>query len=149
MGQEGGPKRGDLRGPHKREARLTPSILWDTGPPLPGRRRHQIWQPLLGTGWAKTFSPTIFPYKLILWVIRDSGAESRRHRQWPGTGWAAWPGTMPAQMREATVVPSREGQGGPDLSQAAEVGGVCSSHLGLSLPRAFAHTVPFPAIPFP
>ena len=79
MGQEGGPKRGDLRGPHKREARLTPSILWDTGPPLPGRRRHQIWQPLLGTGWAKTFSPTIFPYKLILWVIRDSGAESRRH----------------------------------------------------------------------
>lgn len=35
---------------------------------------------------------------------------------------AAWPGTMPAQMREATVVPSREGQGGLDLSQAAEVG---------------------------
>ena len=41
------------------------------------------------------------------------------------------------------MVPSREGQGGPDLSQAAEVGGVCSSRLGLSLPRAFAHTVPF------
>ena len=76
MGQEGGPKRGDLRGPHKREARLTPSVLWATGPRLPGRRRHQIWQPLLGTGWAKTFSPTIFPHELILWVIRDSGRKA-------------------------------------------------------------------------
>lgn len=61
---------------------------------------------------------------------------------------AAWPGTMPAQMREATVVPSREGQGGLDLRQQ-RWGGAGSSHVGLSLPRASAHTVPFSSNTFP
>ena len=53
--------------------------------------RHWLQENLIG--------PQMPPNEQILWVIRDSRAGSRRQGQWPGTGWAAWPETVPRQIR--------------------------------------------------
>ena len=145
----GDPKGSALQSPHRREARLLPSVF---GPPLahPCQQEGwcQVWQPLLGTGCSKALSAPMCHQVHDSLLIRDSGVESMRHRQWQGTGWVAWPGQCGATLGSGKwcLGGGREGR---DFSQAAEVGwGVVFPILALPSPGPSHMLFPLPATLF-
>lgn len=143
------PRGQPCRVPTGGKARLLPSVF---GPPLahPCQQEGwcQVWQPLLGTGCSKALSAPMCHQVHDSLLIRDSGVESMRHRQWQGTGWVAWPGQCGATLGSGKwcLGGGREGR---DFSQAAEVGwGVVFPILALPSPGPSHMLFPLPATLF-
>ena len=146
MVQEGQPCGSLLK-----EAR--PRLLSVLRPPLARPCQQEGWRHCMALAPIKSYQPPNAPRRAdSLGDKRLKGKRQETHRQWPGTGWAAWPGTMLGQIRGGVggAWQGRLGRAGTQAGSKGEMGtclpppypGPSYSHSS-ALPRAFAHAVSF------